>query len=97
VAASLERADRLRRMCRYALESGDTFLHSAFMELCGDPITNSRRFPIEALEDLIDPKRPITYGILKPGPEIPGGVRYIRAPKLERHRERWITSSGDPD
>ncbi len=30
------------------------------------------------LRELVDPTRPITYGILKPGPEIAGGVLYVR-------------------
>jgi type I restriction enzyme S subunit len=30
------------------------------------------------LRDLVAPDRPITYGILKPGPDIENGVRYIR-------------------
>ncbi|MBI4721064.1 MAG: restriction endonuclease subunit S [Chitinivibrionia bacterium] len=30
------------------------------------------------LRDLVMPDRPITYGILMPGPEIEGGVKYVR-------------------
>lgn len=30
------------------------------------------------LEEFVDPSRPITYGIVKPGPDIVGGVPYVR-------------------
>ena len=30
------------------------------------------------LRDLVQPDRPITYGILKPGPEVDEGVPYVR-------------------
>lgn len=33
---------------------------------------------VAPLKDLCEPGRPITYGILKPGPDIEGGVPYIR-------------------
>lgn len=36
-------------------------------------------WPLYPLEDLTDPKRPITYGVVKPGPEDPdNGVKFIR-------------------
>lgn len=35
-------------------------------------------FETVALGELIDPNRPISYGILKPGPDVPDGVPYIR-------------------
>ena len=30
------------------------------------------------MRNLVEPDRPITYGILKPGPDIDGGVPYVR-------------------
>lgn len=36
-----------------------------------------------ALEDLVDPGRKITYGILKPGPDIATGVPYVRVVDLK--------------
>ena len=38
----MEQADRLRRTRRYALELTDTFLPAAFLELFGDPLTQSQ-------------------------------------------------------
>lgn len=40
IAAVLDKADRLRRLHRYALELGDSYLHSVFLEMFGDPVTN---------------------------------------------------------
>lgn len=33
---------------------------------------------IAEMRELVDPNRPITYGILKPGPDLPSGIRYVR-------------------
>lgn len=38
------------------------------------------------LRDLCEPGRPITYGILKPGPELDAGVPYIRVADFPRNR-----------
>lgn len=83
IARLLEQADRLRRSRRCAFELSDTFLPTAFLKLFGDPIKNSARFRTEQLEDLIDPNRPISYGILMPGPDIPRGVPYIRVTDIQ--------------
>ena len=40
IAAILAKADRLRRMRRYALDLSDTYLQSVFLEMFGDPVTN---------------------------------------------------------
>jgi type I restriction enzyme S subunit len=83
IAGLLEQADRLRRTCRYAVELTDTVLPAAFLGLFGDPIANVHGFPIKPLEDLVQPARPISYGILMPGPDIPGGVPYVRVTDIQ--------------
>lgn len=40
--------------------------------------SSSSNWPTVALETLVDPARPITYGIVLPGPDIPNGVPYVR-------------------
>lgn len=52
IAGQLEQADRLRRTRRYALELTDTFLPAAFVTFFGDPVTNSMRWEVCALEEL---------------------------------------------
>jgi type I restriction enzyme, S subunit len=38
------------------------------------------------MRNIIEPDRPITYGILKPGPNIPNGVPYIRVADYPNNR-----------
>jgi type I restriction enzyme S subunit len=54
LAGQLEEADRLRRTRRYALELSDTFLPAAFLELFGDPIRNSKHWPIESFGEVVE-------------------------------------------
>lgn len=49
IAAVLEKADRLRRMRRYARQLSDTFLQSVFIEMFGDPLINSLNWDMEPL------------------------------------------------
>ena len=43
------------------------------------------------LRDVVQPNRPITYGILKPGPEIDDGVSYIRVADFPRNKLNLAT------
>jgi type I restriction enzyme S subunit len=83
IAAILEKADRLRSTGRYVRQLSDRFLQSVFFEMFGDPLNNAEGWPVEDLENLIDRQRPITYGILKPGPDIPDGVPYVRVVDMQ--------------
>ena len=78
IAAILDKADVVRRKRQQTLDLADQFLRSAFLDLFGDPVTNPKGWPVKKLQELIDPERPITYGILKPGPDLPEGVPYVR-------------------
>jgi len=40
-------------------------------------------WPVVPLEQLVDPNRPITYGIVQPGPDMPGGVPYVRVVDIQ--------------
>ncbi len=52
IAAILEKADRLRRLRRYALEVGETFLQSVFLEMFGDPRSEGYGIPLVPLKDI---------------------------------------------
>lgn len=52
IAAILSKADRLRRLRRYARELSDGYLQSVFLEMFGDPIFNIKRWPISELQNL---------------------------------------------
>jgi type I restriction enzyme S subunit len=49
IAAILARADRLRRLRRYALEISASYLQSVFMQMFGDPVTNPMGWDVEKL------------------------------------------------
>jgi type I restriction enzyme, S subunit len=78
VLAALDTTSNVIRMRRLGLEMSEGLLGGVFLEMFGDPIKNPKGYPISPLADLIEPDRPITYGILKPGPNIPNGIPYIR-------------------
>jgi type I restriction enzyme S subunit len=61
----------------------------------GVHILNEQEFPeswsLSEMRDLCEPGRPITYGILKPGPDVSDGVPYIRVADFPNDK---ITPSG---
>lgn len=78
IAAILDKADALRTLRREAITKLDQLLQSLFLDMFGDPIANEHKKPSVPLADVVAVGRPITYGILKPGNDIPDGVPYIR-------------------
>jgi len=78
IAAVLDAADDLRTKRRQALAKLDTLTQAIFIDMFGDPGANPEGLEVLPLIELVDPERPITYGILKPGADIPDGVPYVR-------------------
>ncbi|MBY5585829.1 restriction endonuclease subunit S [Rhizobium leguminosarum] len=78
IAAILDKADQLRQKRRQAIALLDSLTQSIFLEMFGDPISNPRGFAVKELQEIVDPDRKITYGILMPGPDVPDGVPYVR-------------------
>jgi len=62
IVAILQKADRLRRLRRYARELSDGYLQSVFLEMFGDPETNPMGWDIHYLSDLCLPKNGIKAG-----------------------------------
>lgn len=56
IAAILDKADAIRRKRRQALAETDTLLRSVFLDMFGDPVTNPKGLPKQALRDLIQVK-----------------------------------------
>lgn len=54
IAAILAQADRLRRLRRYALQLGETFLQSVFLEMFGDPVRNPKGWIVGQIRDLCE-------------------------------------------
>ena len=78
VAEVLDRADELRAKRAQTIALLEDLTYSVFLDIFGDPIENPYGHEIHRLIDWIDPDRPITYGILKPGADQHRGVKYIR-------------------
>jgi type I restriction enzyme S subunit len=53
IAAILQKADRLRRLRRYARQLSDGYLQSVFLEMFGDPATNPKGFPKDLLGNVV--------------------------------------------
>jgi type I restriction enzyme S subunit len=53
IAAILSKADRLRRLHRYARKLSDTFLQSVFLEMFGDPILNPKGWEVVRIGDVV--------------------------------------------
>jgi type I restriction enzyme, S subunit len=49
-------------------------------------IDDSREWRHRSLDSCVDAARPITYGIVQAGPDVPGGIPYIRTVDLGRDR-----------
>ena len=78
IAEQLEKTDRLRRVRRYILELSGTFLPAAFLKLFGDWQPATTKYPVKRLEEVVQPERGVTYGIVQAGSHIPNGGPYNR-------------------
>lgn len=54
IAAILDKADEIRRKREKAIELTDSFLRSVFLEMFGDPVTNTKGWDQFALGELVD-------------------------------------------
>jgi type I restriction enzyme S subunit len=91
IAGILDQADVLRAKRRQTLAHVDALPQAIFQEWFGEPLENPRSLPVQPLRDWIDPSRPITYGILKPGPDVAGGEPYVRVADMQ---DRGINLAG---
>jgi type I restriction enzyme S subunit len=88
IAAILDKADAIRRRRRQALTEIDNLLRATFLDMFGDTLTNPLGWPVRELREVVDPARPITYGIVQAGPHVEGGIRYIRTSDFDGHSLR---------
>jgi type I restriction enzyme S subunit len=89
IAGRLEQADRLRRTRRYALELTDTLLPAAFLELFGDPISNSHGWPAAILDDCCE--RFIDYRGRTPEYSS-DGIPHVTAACIKEHEIQWAAT-----
>ncbi|MET8837083.1 restriction endonuclease subunit S [Micromonospora sp. NPDC004540] len=78
IAEVLDRADELRAKRREALAHLGDLTQSIFLEMFSDPIKNPQGYDVRPLIEWVDQRRPITYGILKPGENTDNGPKYVR-------------------
>jgi type I restriction enzyme S subunit len=91
IAAILQKADRLRRLRRFARQLSDTYLQSVFLEMFGDPHKNPFNYPLVSLGKIGSLERGISKNRPRNAPELYGGkfpfiqtgdiansIRYIR-------------------
>jgi type I restriction enzyme S subunit len=52
IVTILDKADAIRKKHRESLKLADEFLRSVFLDMFGNPLTNSKRFPIQKLANL---------------------------------------------
>jgi len=74
----LSRAENIVRMRGGAEAKAKGIISALFEDMFGDPGANPKKYQLVALRELVDENRPITYGILKPGPDLPDGIPYVR-------------------
>jgi type I restriction enzyme S subunit len=86
IADILDKADAIRRKGKEAIALTEELLRSAFLEMFGDPVTNPKGWPIKPLEELVDPARGISYGVVQRGPDTADGVPVVRISNFGNNR-----------
>lgn len=81
IAAILDHADDLRAKRRQVLAHLDDLTQSLFHDMFDSGGVGDER--PRPLAEWVDAGRPITYGILKPGPDVEGGVPYVRVADIQ--------------
>jgi len=82
IAAILQKADRLRRLRRYARQLSDGYLQSVFLEMFGDPVTNPKGWKTLKASQIFD----IQLGKMRSEKEITG--KYLK-PYLRNVNVQW--------
>jgi type I restriction enzyme S subunit len=77
IAAILDQAESIRRLRTQQRHQIDELRRARIDGISADSVE------FRQLGELIDPARPLTYGILMPGPEVEGGVPYIRVADMD--------------
>lgn len=86
IAAILDKADALRSQRRQALAELDKLAQVVFVELFGTLEAPTPGASVTALEDIVEPGRIVTYGIVQAGPHVQDGVPYIRTGDIKDGR-----------
>ncbi|MFA5744700.1 MAG: restriction endonuclease subunit S [Candidatus Paceibacterota bacterium] len=82
--ALLREAEGLKEKRDMADQKMTEAIPALFNKMFGNP--ENTMFPTKRLIEIVDPKRPISYGILKPGPDIESGIPYVRVLDIKYSR-----------
>jgi type I restriction enzyme S subunit len=82
IAEVLDRAEALLAKRRAALAQLDPLAQSLFLDLFGDPATNSKGFPKKPLASLVRDDDTINYGVVQPGGDLDEGIPLVRVGDL---------------
>ena len=74
IAANLDKVTHTIDLCNAILEKLDLLVKSRFVEMFGDPITNSHKLPIKTLSELGELGRGVSKHRPRNAPELLGGV-----------------------
>lgn len=75
IAATLDKADAIRRKLQQSLRLSDDFLRSVFLDMFGDPVTNPKGWPIVKIGDLLEST---AYGTSTKASETTGAFPCLR-------------------
>jgi type I restriction enzyme S subunit len=64
IASLLARADRLRQLRRTAHDLSASVLQSVFLEMFGDPVTNSKKWDVEVIGEFVKPTKQMNPQLL---------------------------------
>jgi type I restriction enzyme, S subunit len=97
IAAVLDAADELRAKRREALAKLDTLTQAIFINMFGDAAAGKgREMRLVSLAQVVD--APITRGIDQPGPDVEGGVPYLKTTDFRGARpQRENLARSSPD
>ncbi|EJM24081.1 restriction endonuclease S subunit [Pseudomonas sp. GM25] len=78
IAGILDKVESVKQNSDLLIKMLQVLPQSVFVKVFGNLTEKESSLPTVPLRDLVDPLRPISYGILMPGPEQEEGVKYVR-------------------
>ena len=78
IASILDQASATAEVCKKSIEELDKLQQSVFLEMFGDPVKNSKGWPVKTLLSLCDQSRGISYGVVQRGQHVEGGIPLVR-------------------
>ncbi|SRR6266568_2675891 len=110
IVSMLEKADRLRRLRRYALELSGTYLQAVFLEMFGDPVMNPKGWELQTLGDVVHSAQDgphvspdysetgvpfLSTRNIRPGQVIWEDLKFISREEAEKHWQKCKPQWGD--